>query len=101
MSDFDNWAERYSERFILMLCFSVIVLALSFGVQRWMRRRRNGSEVGANRRFRDSVVVLGVWGGLYLLLLVVSVFTMSPFLVLEVLALLVLSLVGGVGSSQL
>ncbi|GIS58269.1 MAG: hypothetical protein CM1200mP2_04940 [Planctomycetaceae bacterium] len=92
----DNWAERYSERFVLMLCFSVIVLALSFGVQGWMRRRRNGSEVGANRRFRDSVGVLGVWGGLYLLLLVVSVFTMSPFLMLEVLALLVLSMVGGV-----
>ena len=96
MHDFHNWAERYSERFVLMLCFSVIVLALSFGVQAWMRRRRNGSEVGANRRFRDSVVLLGVWGGLYLLLLVVSVFTMSPFLMLEVLALLVLSMVGGV-----
>ena len=62
MRDFHNWAERYSERFVLMLCFSVIVLALSFGVQAWMRRRRNGSEVGANRRFRDSVVLLGVWG---------------------------------------
>ncbi len=94
MSHFDNWAERYSERFVVLLVVSAVMLALTCGVYAWLqqRRRRGDSGILSKHGVRDSIVALGV---LYPILFLVSLFLMSLFLLFETLGLLLLSLVCG------
>jgi len=91
MSHFDNWAERYSERFVVLLVVSAVMLALTCGVYAWLqqRRRRGDSGILSKHGVRDSIVALGV---LYPILFLVSLFLMSLFLLFETLGLLLLSL---------
>ncbi|MDC0175942.1 hypothetical protein OAJ60_03305 [Planctomycetaceae bacterium] len=84
----NNWAEQYTGRFIALMVVSVIILVGVCGLYALLQRRR-GQQDGPRRRFTIGGVAVG---GFFPLLLVISVVLMSWFLLVQTLALLVLTL---------
>ena len=84
----NNWAERYTGRFIALMVASVIIQVCVFGLYARLQRRREQPD-GPRPRFAIGGAAAGA---VFPLLLVISVVLMSWFLLIQTLALLVLTL---------
>ncbi|MEE3365895.1 MAG: hypothetical protein VX304_09630 [Planctomycetota bacterium] len=84
----NNWAERYTGRFIALMVVSLIIQVCVFGLYVRLQRRR-GQQDGPRPRFTIGGAAAGA---VFPLLLVISVVLMSWFLLVQTLVLLALTL---------